>query len=72
MISNLYWQSVFKWYHSNKHFSQFYPQDGGEIIKPASIDMERNYVIVTLCIHGRIKLVGGPCQSCGGHGPIPI
>ena len=21
-------QSVFRWYHSNKHFSEFYPQDG--------------------------------------------
>jgi len=24
------WQSVFQWYHSEKHLSEFYPQDGGE------------------------------------------
>ena len=25
-----YEQSAFTQYHSNKHFSEFYPQDGGE------------------------------------------
>ena len=24
-------QSVFQWYHSEKHLSEFYPQDGGKI-----------------------------------------
>ena len=29
MIINLYEQGVFKRYHSNKHFSEFYPQHDG-------------------------------------------
>jgi len=29
-MSLTYQQSVFKRYHSNKHFSEFYPQHGGE------------------------------------------
>jgi len=43
-----YQQSVFKHYHSDRHFSQFYLQDGGK--KPTGIDMEQNYVTVTLHI----------------------
>ena len=39
---------MFKWQQSNKHFKEFYPQDVGK--KPAGIDMQRNYVTVTLCI----------------------
>jgi len=34
---------VFKRYHSKKHLGEFYPQNGGEN------QLERNYVIVTLC-----------------------
>jgi len=41
-----YQQSVFKQYHSYKHLSEFYPQDGAE----NQLATERNYVIVTLCI----------------------
>ena len=28
--SPTYQENVFKRYHSNKYFSEFYPQDGGE------------------------------------------
>ena len=42
-------QSAFKRYHSDKHFSEFYLQDGGK--KSTGIDMEQSYVTVTLCIH---------------------
>ena len=38
-------QSVFKRYHSDKHFSDFYLQDGG---KNQLADTEQNYVTVTL------------------------
>jgi len=34
-----YQQSVFKRYHSDKHLSEFYLQDGGK--KSTGIDMER-------------------------------
>jgi len=43
-----YQQNVFKRYHSDRHFSEFYLQDGGK--KSTGIDMERNYVIVTLWV----------------------
>jgi len=43
-----YYQSVFKRYHSDKHFSEFYLEDGGK--NELAIDMEHNYVTVTLCI----------------------
>ena len=38
---------VFKRYHSDKHFSQFYLQDGGKN------QLERNYATVTLSIRKR-------------------
>ena len=40
--SPTYQQSVFKRYHSDKHFSEFHLQDGG---KNQLADMEQNYVI---------------------------
>jgi len=40
-----YQQSIFKLYYSDKHFSEFYLQDGGK--KSTGIDMEQNYVTVT-------------------------
>ena len=43
-----YQQSVFKRYHSDEHFSEFYPQNGGK--QTTGIDTEQNYVTVTLCI----------------------
>jgi len=46
-------QSVFQRYHSDKHFSEFYLQDGGK--NPLALDMERNYVTVALCIIKFIK-----------------
>jgi len=47
MWSLTYQQSVFKCYHTDKHFSEFlYLQDGGK----NELDMEQNDVGVTLCI----------------------
>jgi len=42
-----YQQSVFKRYHSDEHFSEFCPQNGGK--QTTGIDTE-NYVTVTLCL----------------------
>jgi len=36
-------------YHSDKHLSEFYLQDGGK--KSTGIGMEQNYVTVTRCIN---------------------
>ena len=46
-------QSVFQRCHSDKHFSEFYLQDGGK--NTLALDMERNYVTVALCIIKFIK-----------------
>jgi len=35
---------MFKRYHSGKHFSEFYLQDGGKS------QLEQNYVTVALCV----------------------
>jgi len=43
-----YQQSVFKRYHSDKHFSEFLPTRWRQ--KSAGTDMEQNYVTVTLSI----------------------
>ena len=43
-----YQQSVFKRYHSDKHFSEFLPTRWRQ--KSTGIDMAQNYVTVTLCI----------------------
>jgi len=43
-----YQQSVFKRYHSDKHFSEFLPTRWRQ--KSTRIDMEQHYVTVTLCI----------------------
>ena len=43
-----YQQSVFKRYHSDKHFSEFLPTRWQQ--KSTRIDMEQHYVTVTLCI----------------------
>jgi len=51
MRSLTYQQSVFKRYHSDIHFSEFYLQDGGKI------QLEQNYVTVTLCISMAIHVV---------------
>jgi len=47
MIVNLPTRHFWR-YHSSKHFREFYLQDGGE--NSAGMDMNRNYVTVTLCI----------------------
>ena len=44
-----YRQSVFKRNHSDKHLSEFLPTTWQQ--KSISIDMEQNYVTVTLCIN---------------------
>ena len=46
-----YQQSVFKRYHSDKHFLEFLPTRWRQ--KSTGIDMEQNYVTVTLCIASR-------------------
>ena len=46
--SPTYQQSVFKRYHSDKHFSEFLPTRWRR--KPAGIDLEQNYVTVILCV----------------------
>jgi len=43
-----YQQSVFKRYYSDKHFSELLPTRWRQ--KSTGIDMEQNYVTVTLCI----------------------
>jgi len=43
-----YQQSVFKRYHSDKHFSEFLLTRWRQ--KSTGIDMEQNYVTVTQCI----------------------
>jgi len=48
ILSPSYQQSVFKHYHSDKYLSEFYLQDGDKN-QLYSIDMEQNYVTVTLC-----------------------
>ena len=58
MRSLTYQQSVFKRYHGNKHFSEFVPTRWRQ--KSTGIDMEQNYVTVTLCITNyceRLRLV---------------
>jgi len=47
MISDLS-AKLFKRYHSDKHFSEFLPTRWRQ--KSTGIDMEQNYVTVTLCI----------------------
>jgi len=47
MIVNLPTRHFWR-YHTSKHFREFYLQDGGE--NSAGMDMNRNYVTVTLCI----------------------
>ena len=44
-----YQQSVLKRYHSDKHFSEFLPTRWRQ--KSTGIDMEQNYVTITLCVH---------------------
>ena len=46
--SQTYQQSVFKRYHSDKYFSAFLPTRWWQ--KSTVMDMEQNYVTVTLCI----------------------
>jgi len=49
ILSLTYQQSVSKWskrYQSDRHFSEFYLQDGCK--KSTGIDMEQNYVTVTI------------------------
>ena len=43
-----YQQSIFKHYHSDKHFSEFLPTRWWQ--KSSGIDMEQNYITVTPCI----------------------
>jgi len=46
--SPTYQQSIFERYHSDKHFSEFLPTRWRQ--KSTGIDMEQNYVTVTLCM----------------------
>jgi len=46
--SPTYQQSVFKRHHTDKHFSEFLPTRRRQ--KSTGIDMEQNYVTVTLCV----------------------
>ena len=50
-----YQQSIFNCYHSDKHFSEFYLQDGGK--KSTGIDMEQNYITVTLRVVTLLTLI---------------
>ena len=56
-----YQQSVFKRHHSDKHFLEFYLQDGGK--KSTGIDMEQNYVTVTVYIHPTALYHGTPHKA---------
>ena len=47
MLSLTYQQSVFKRYYSDRHFSEFSPTIWWQ--KSTGIDVEQNYVTVTLC-----------------------
>jgi len=51
-----YQQSVFKRYHSDKHLSEFSPTRWRQ--KSTGIDMEQNYVTVTLCYSFRQRTGG--------------
>ena len=42
-----------KRYHIDKHFSDFLPTRWRQ--KSTGIDMEQNYVTVTLCIYARVR-----------------
>jgi len=68
-------QSVFKRYHSDKHFSQFYLQYGGKN-QLARIDMEQNYVAVTLCIvpfaSHQLESTNSSVNSCTGIQPTAL
>ena len=58
MITDLLTRRIyFNRYHSDKHFPEFYLQDGGK--KTTGIDMEQNDVTVTLCILGSCRRGGG-------------
>ena len=57
-------QSVFKRYHSDKHFSEFLPTRWRQ--KSTGIDVERNYVTVSVCIFEHWKW---PAQ---GTGTVPF
>jgi len=49
-----YQQSVFKRYHTGTHFSEFLPTRWRQ--KSTGVDMEQNYVTVTLCIINRAAM----------------
>jgi len=57
-------QSVFKRYHSYKHFSEFLPTRRRQ--KSTGIDVERNYVTVSVCIFEHWK------WSAQGTGTVPF
>ena len=46
-------QNVFQWYHSEKHLSQFYPQDGIEIT-PLSPNVYADFKAEVKYIHTEI------------------
>ena len=50
----------------DKHFLEFYPQDGGE---NQLADMERNYVTVTLCIAVWLGSTVVSVLDLGAEGP---
>ena len=55
-----YQQSVFKHYHSDKHFSEFLPTRWHQ--KSTGVDIWQNYITVTLCITSHVS---GPGTAVG-------
>jgi len=57
-----YQQSVFRCCHSDEHFSRFLPTRWRR--KSTGIDMQQNYVTVTLCDSAAQALQAGGFNSC--------
>jgi len=57
-----YQQSIFKRYHTDRHFSEFLPTRWRQ--KSTGIDMEQNYVAVTLSIISSPVLFAGHRTDC--------
>ena len=57
-------QSVFKCYHSDKHFSQFLPTRWRQ--KWTWIDMQQNYITVTRCINVVVLMANDLCWNSRG------
>ena len=55
-------QSVFHWYHSEKHLSEFYPQDGGE--SQLALKLRHCHSMYTCRCADRQKFSSPLLQSC--------